>query len=500
MFFTILIGVAVVLVTGAAVKYIGPRYSPAASVNSHEFVIGTVVASLVVVPLVTVVGFSVAKNSAMTYKEFYNGFEASATVNETECTRDGSCHYEYNCDPYQVPETRTRTVSDGKGGTRTQSYTVMVTKYHDCPYATKEFNHYVSDTLGDSHEIGGTRFADDPKEWRRGEGIPGNVGRGKPKFWVAAKARIDSKNPGGVTKVAKYDNYIAASQRDIYTKHSSDISGYVKAGLLPKPAKDIHDYYAADKFQAVGVKVDSKAFNAALARFNGALGTERRGDMHVVVVNADKVAEPDRYALAMESYWQSPDLGKNTLSKNGIVVVLGAKSGRVQWSRSFTGMPEGNEDVTQSLTNVKGTDLTPAALFGPTGVGQAAYAKTVAPAQTAPTAPVADPAAALPVPLPTPGAVATTPAPVTPAASPAVVGSIESIVLAKGGGYERVHMAKYAYLKGDIQPGTTAKVVITVISLFLALGLWIVMLAVEVVIPLPAAWSQPSQKKKRGDA
>lgn len=488
MFFMILIGIVVVIATGVAMKYAAPLVSPVASINRHEFVVGTLVASLVVVPLVTLAGFSVSKNSAMTFKEWYNGFESSATPHETTCTRDGSCHYEYDCDSYIVMVTKYRTVSDGKGGTRSEPYEAPETRYHECPYATKEFTYLVTDTLGGSHTIGGIRFAENPKPWRGSRSVPGHVGRGKPALWVAAKARIDAGNPGGVTKRAKYKNYIQASQRDIYAKHSDDIAGYVKAGLMTKPSKDVRDYYVADKFQAVGVKVNSKAFNEALMRFNGALGSDRRGDMHVVVVNAAKVKEPDRYVLAMESYWQSPDLGKNTLSKNGIVVVLGAADGKVSWSRAFTGMPEGNELVAQQLTNVKGADLTPAALFGPTGVGREAFDKSVTPL---PPAPAAEPAAgAMPIPLATPGEPVAAPAPVQPTA-----GAIESIVLAKGGGYERVEMANYAYLKGDIQPSTHAKVIITIIGLLLSIGMWVIMLAVEFVVPLPEAWNLPSPKK-----
>lgn len=486
MFTMILIGIVLAIGSGFLMKAVADRVAAYSNVNLHELVVGSIVCAVLVVPLVTSIGFAVAKSSAMKYYEFYNGFESSATISQNTCSRDGSCHYTYNCDPYRVMVTTYST--DSKGHTHPHRH--WETRYHHCPYATEEFTYYVSDTLGDTHQIGDVRFADNPQPWRGDMGLP-SVETGKPAFWVAAKTRIDAKNPGGVTKQAAYDNYIMASQHDIYAKHSSDIDTYTKAGLMPGPAGEVIGFYDATKFQAVKVAVPRPGeWDEAIARFNGKLGGTRRGDLHMVVVDAAKVTDPDRYALAMESYWQSPTFGKHTLSKNGIVVIIGAADGKVTWARGFTGMPEGNELVLQKFHNLAGTPMTPAAIFGPSGVGQAAFAATTSittPAPATQTTPEAQSPA-----LPIPAQTTTTPAP-----APAVTeGALEKIIFDKDGGYQRVHMASYAYLKDDIQPSGWQKFWVGTIGLVVSLLIWALMLMVDFTVPLPAAFTATSNDPK----
>jgi hypothetical protein len=54
-------------------------------------------------------------------------------------------------------------------------------------------------------------------------------------------------------------------------------------------------------------------------------------------------------------------------SKNGVVVVIGTSDGQtVAWSRAFTGMPLGNEQLLVVLRDkLNGLPLTPQALIGP---------------------------------------------------------------------------------------------------------------------------------------
>ena len=65
----------------------------------------------------------------------------------------------------------------------------------------------------------------------------------------------------------------------------------------------------------------------ALAR-DAALGSTLQGDLHLVIVDAKKISDPDNYSNALVAYWLSPKFGKDALSKNGIVVVLGTSDGK----------------------------------------------------------------------------------------------------------------------------------------------------------------------------
>jgi hypothetical protein len=78
----------------------------------------------------------------------------------------------------------------------------------------------------------------------------------------------------------------------------------------------------------------------------------RQGDLHLVIVDANTVTDPDNYMGALMAYWESPALGKDALSKNGIAVVVGTKDGKtVAWARAATGMPAGNEMMILDIQN-----------------------------------------------------------------------------------------------------------------------------------------------------
>lgn len=440
MFTTILIGVAITLGAGLIAKVFGHvLYTGDGEfhVSWAEFTIGALALSFIIVPATTAIGYNVARGHAMERNEWWGGLEKTADVETVTCKRDGWGCKTYECDPYQVPVTRTRTVSDGKGGTRTETYIEMETRWHSCPYAKREYHYTISDTLGDRHEIGGRRVDTDRKaaRFRSGKAIPDSMKSGIPKFWSEAKARIDAQNPGGVTKRVSYPNYIQAAQDDIYVKFSDRIKDFKK--FMPVPAKDTIDPYLAEKFYALSIPgVDRSfgegSFNSELMRFNGKLGSTKQGDLHVVAVPTTKVTEPDEYTQALEAYFQSPELGKDTLSKNGIVAVLGVNptTSKIEWARGFTGMPMGNEDVVQAISSqIRDVDFTPTALFGT-----------------------------------------------------AAAGAVPTLADIIGSKYDRVEMKKYAYLKDEIQPGTGAKVIILVVGLILSLGLWAIFLAVDLRI------------------
>lgn len=97
-----------------------------------------------------------------------------------------------------------------------------------------------------------------------------------------------------------------------------------------------------------------------------ALGEELQGDLHLVIVQNSFIdGNPDGYLLALKAYWQSPKFGKDAISKNSIIVVLGTDGSKVNWARAITGMPLGNEVMLLALSNnLKDVALTPKDVIG----------------------------------------------------------------------------------------------------------------------------------------
>lgn len=364
-------GVFICVLAGAVVwgvtTFIFPvvTYAGRKRITKREFIAASLVCALVLVPAVVLVGRKVALDNNLKYKEFWNGYEVKAIKDVTECRRDGSCRHEYNCDPYTVLVTRTRSVPDGKGGTRTETYTETETRYHDCPYATEEWDFNIETTLGDFH-IERT-FPTNAQRFRSGKGLKSGVRQGVPPFWQAAYDRIKAGDPGPVTVRKSYDNYILASQSSILKEFSAAVEKY--QAILPAPAKEIRDFYYANKAYFIGVKTDGSWTNAVM-RFNAAFGSDLQGDLHVVLVDEDKVENPDEFAGALNAHWTGKAFGRNALSKNALVIVLGTDGETVTWVRSFTGMPLGNESLLADIQReLEGLPLDAEKILGrPVGV------------------------------------------------------------------------------------------------------------------------------------
>lgn len=319
-------------------------------------IIPAVVIGLVVIfglnPLTYNVGSEIAKDQASTFNEYWNGFETAALKSERTCSYNGSCFHTYDCDPYQVPVTHYRSVSDGKGGTRQEPYIVMETRYNSCPYSKQETSYYVDSTVDKftiaSNVMTGEEFR--PYERR----IPGGR-QGAPALWSEAKARIESGKAGPVTAVKTYMNYILASQKDLLSDYSNKIEEYKAQGLLPAPAKGVYSAYQANKAYKVG-NANVPGFGDYLtdvAYLNGAVGDDLHGDLHVIFAPADVSGGKTDYMNAVLAYWQSAEHGRDALSKNAIIVVIGVSSdgSKAEWVVSATGMPMGNEAMMTQITS-----------------------------------------------------------------------------------------------------------------------------------------------------
>lgn len=305
-------------------------------------------------PAVYNAGKNIYQNQTSKFNEYWNGFETAAYANETTCVKDGSCRNTYQCDPYLVTVMHTTTVPDGKGGTTTQSYPVVETHYHDCPYSTQETSYYVDSTI-ETFTIARSVMTGEPfRAYERS--IPGGR-QGAPQAWVEAKNRVDAGKPGPVTVVKPYKNYILASQDEFFEKYSDQVDSLKEKNLLPTPANGTYLSYYADKAYRVGdVNLAPDAFikfKTDLAYLNGAMGDDLQGDLHVVFVASDVETGKDDYLNALMAYWQSEELERNALSKNAVVVVLGISEDgkKVDWAKAETGMPIGNEALFTAIAS-----------------------------------------------------------------------------------------------------------------------------------------------------
>lgn len=303
-------------------------------------------------PAVYSVGKNIYQNETSRFNEYWNGFETAAYKKDVTCVRDGSCVHTYDCDPYKVLVTKTRTVSDGKGGTTTETYTEWETRYHQCPYSTQETSYYVDSTI-DTFTIAKSLMTGD--QYRAGRSIPGGK-QTDPVAWLEAKDRVESNQPGPVTAVKNYKNFILASQDEFYAKYSDQIDTLKEKGLIRPPAQGVHSVYYADKAYNFGSKLAPDAFiklKNDVAYLNGAVGGELQGDLHVVFTSADVEVGKDDYLNTLMAYWQSEEMERNAISKNAIVVVMGisADGKTVEWAKAETGMPVGNEGMAVAIAS-----------------------------------------------------------------------------------------------------------------------------------------------------
>lgn len=287
--------------------------------------------------------------SQLTFKEMWNGFELAAESKTVTCVIDGSCHHTYKCDPYTVTVHKTRTVKDSNGNNQTEHYTEQETKYKSCPYSKEETSFWVTTTLDDV-SYGDRLMTGEPYRW--GKRIPGGQAQ-VPVEWISAKDRINAGKPHGITEVHKYKNFILASNDEIFKKNPELIEDLMRDNLLPGLASTTQMGFT-NKFHAVEVNAPD-SFSVDVANLNGAMAMDKKfGDLRVVAIDSDRAGSPDDYTNALSAYWSSVEhFGKNALPKNAVVVVMGVSSDdkTVEWARSFTGMPMGNEGFMQAVSS-----------------------------------------------------------------------------------------------------------------------------------------------------
>src|SRR3989344_7792271 len=101
----LILGILVVLAAAAAgliVKWFLDNSRSGKEITWTEFAVGMVAIVLVIVPLSIYSGNKIAKANNLSFNQFLNGWETKARPIQIQCTRDGPCRHEYDCDPYIV--------------------------------------------------------------------------------------------------------------------------------------------------------------------------------------------------------------------------------------------------------------------------------------------------------------------------------------------------------------------------------------------------------------
>jgi len=370
MIMLVVLAVVITLAVGFGAKYYLEKTNNLQyQITTKEFWIAAAAMTFLVIPGTAYVGRHMAINNQVTFTENWTGWETGVQWVKTKCEKNGWCKRCYDCDPRKVEYECGGYEDDGKGGRRYVSKTCERTEWDSCPYTTYEWTFTVQTTLGE-YTIAWHNLPTDPDNhrWRRWVRVPSHYDSGIPVEWSQAKSRLDAGNPGPVTARKPYDNYILASQSSILKRFNTEIEHYSKANLFPEIAQDnnVYGFYYLNRAYFVGVNRPAGNWDAAINRFNAAFGTLLQGDLHLVVVDGNKVDNADNYIGALTAYWQSEKFGKQALSKNGVVVVLATKDGKtVDWARASTGMPLGNEHLLlQVQYDLKGVALDPVSLLG----------------------------------------------------------------------------------------------------------------------------------------
>lgn len=462
---TILLILAVALATGAALKLYFDHAGSDYRISWLELAVGAVVCAVLIAWPVVHIGTKLAQASAVTFKEYWSGYELETTTHTDQCHKysdqsfGDSCSHHYRCDPYIVTRIVTVPNSDGKG---THTETRSESHWHYCPESKIEISYYVGTTLG-QYTIGSHLLPPNPYqyEWDHDGKIPASLVSSAhiPAFWAAAKERIEAGKPGPVSAIKPYKNYILASQKTILKKYSGSVDGYRKQGLMPDVSKKLDFPYLGKKAYFVGFARGAESTDGAVAwtdavnRFNVVFGLDLEGDLHLLIINANKVKNPDEWFDALNANWQSKRQGKHAIAKNALIVAVGTQDGKtIKWARASTGMPLGNEALLNQIQNdLKGQTLDPATLIG-------------------------DPVAER-----------------KPGGKTAFVYGDGMLVRTVWGQnrFARVsmscdspgdHCVGYGYLSGEIQPSTAAKFGIFVVAVLLCLLVWGAMLAIG---PIP---------------
>ncbi len=368
MFPLIVGGALITFLIGITAKIILDKKESEYRITGTEFGVALVIMLCLIIPLTSWIGVKVAIQNQVTYNENWNGWETAARVVRNSTHEDGSMRH-YWIETRTETYTEDETYYDSKGNAHTRTVTKTKQVDHRIPYTTEEWDFVVDTTIGPVTIATGF-LPENPNKYKFRWLVSVPESRyasttGYHPYYLDVKARLERNDPGPVTLRRTYDNYILASQHTILAKFNDSIDRYKKDNLLPQIVRAPTGYYNSDRVYFVGGPKATGDWSTASRRFNAALGHTLQGDLHVVIVSTEKVLDRDNYGGALMAYWQSPEFGVDALSKNGIVVIIGEKDGKVAWANAYTGMPMGNEYMLLEIRNtLPGTPVDATALLG----------------------------------------------------------------------------------------------------------------------------------------
>lgn len=355
----------VVMVAGLVMKLILDFTQSDGLITWPEYLVGGLIVGVLFAAVGVNIGWKLAFDNTVTFNQNMNVWEAKAIPSSDNCSEDGPCINDYNCDPYIVE------VPYSCGTDNKDTCYRPETRYHSCPYVKTETTYVVTDTAGNNFVMGDHCMPDNPDSDRWDPSVPVQVGNacvGVPPLWSAANARIQSGHPGPVTIRSTYTNYILASDTTTLKQYSDKIDTLTKAGLMPDLPRSIRDFYYEDRVVFVGgfKPENPEQWQAVMAYFDSAFGNELHGDAYLVIGSGNLPMDPETYTNAVRAHWLDvATYGKDALAKNGTVVVMWTENGVVTWARAFTGMPIGNNGlITAFMNHAAGTPATPFGVIG----------------------------------------------------------------------------------------------------------------------------------------
>src|SRR3989344_931271 len=84
---------------GLLVKWFLDFKQMEARISWREYFIGMACTPVLAI-LISWIGWNIARSNNMIFSEYWNGWEITAVKSLSECSRDGPCRWEYDCDPY----------------------------------------------------------------------------------------------------------------------------------------------------------------------------------------------------------------------------------------------------------------------------------------------------------------------------------------------------------------------------------------------------------------
>lgn len=393
-----------VLGLGMAIKLITDDLKLIKNITWVEYVGFGLLFCLVIAPLSTAIGWNSQKQSRLERLENWHGSELQTVVTKVNCTKDGPCKWEYDCDSYQCNPhdcncSCTSRNDDGSCASESCS-TCYDTCYHDCPYCNTEY-HYSTITSLRVYKSDGSytlqafanatyRLPENPQanrwvstfdkfEYEYGRAIPERIinkaGVGPPQDWLDTQYRLQIGNPGPVTVNNRiYENPIYASDNHTFTNLAPLRAELEARNLLPSPVVEVFSPYGYGPAYLVSEVLfvgftpnEIETYQRQHQRLNAAVGSEVYGDLRTIIIKDDfALANADQYVYALKSYWTDENLWDDYVaSKNTIMLVLfTVDETTIADAKMITGMPFGNEYLIQRVSALIGTTINPYVLFG----------------------------------------------------------------------------------------------------------------------------------------